>query len=140
MALSANRDVKFYASQELIDIPVDDNVNIYKGAFVGINASSGRARPLVAGDAFLGVAYQQADNTVADHTAGGIRVRLHQAIDIVHVLGGVSATDIGRVVYASDDGTLTPVSSGNSRVGRIVAIEGTNLVRVRCQPIASLSS
>lgn len=140
MALSANRELKFYTSQELVDIPVDDNVNIYKGAFVGVNASTGYGRPLVAADDFLGVAYQQADNTASGHTAGGINVRLHQSIDIVHTLSGAAATDIGSAVYASDDGTLTLTSSGNSRVGRIVAIEGTNLVRVRCQPIASLSS
>lgn len=140
MALSANRDVKFYSSQELIDIPVDDNVTIYKGAFVGLNATTGYARPLVAGDDFLGVAYGQADNTGSGHTAGGIRVRLHQSVDIVHALSGASSTDVGRVVYASDDETLTFTAAGNSRVGRIVAVEGTNLVRVRCQPIASLSS
>jgi 3D (Asp-Asp-Asp) domain-containing protein len=140
MALSSNRELKFYTSQELIEVPVDDNVNVYKGAFVGINSATGYARPLNAGDDFLGVAYKQADNTASGHTAGGINVRLHQAIDIVHTLSGVANTDIGSVVYASDDGTLTLTSSGNSRMGRIVAIEGTTLVRVRCQPIASLSS
>ena len=137
MALSADREVKFYASQELVDLPVDDNVTIYKGAFVGINASTGYARPLTAGDDFTGVAYAQADNTISGHAAAGINARLHQNVDIVHTLAGVAATDIGSVVYASDDGTLTLTASGNSRVGRIVAIEGTNLVRVRCQPIAS---
>ena len=137
MALSANREVKFYTSQELIDVPVDDNVNIYKGAFVGVNSSTGYARPLTAADDFLGAAYAQADNTVSGHTAGGIDVRLHQSVDVVHTLSGVAATDIGSEVYASDDETLTLTSSGNTRVGRIVAIEGTNLVRVRCQPIAS---
>lgn len=137
MALSSNRELKFYTSQELVDIPVDDNVNIYKGAFVGLNASTGYARPLTAGDDFLGVAYKQADNTIAGHTAAGINVRLHQEIDVIHTLSGVSATDLGSVVYASDDGTLTLTAGGNSRIGRIVAIEGTDLVRVRCQPIGS---
>lgn len=137
MALSANREVKFYTSQELIDVPVDDNVNIYKGAFVGVNSSTGYARPLTAGDDFLGVAYAQADNTVSGHTAGGIDARLHQSIDVVHALSGVAATDIGSEVYASDDETLTLTSTSNTRIGRIVAIEGTNLVRARCQPIAS---
>ncbi len=137
MALSANRELQFYTSRELIDLPVDDNVNIYKGALVGLNASTGYARPLTAGDAFLGVAYAQADNTVSGHSAGGVAVRLHQDIDIIHVLSGVAQTNVGAVVYASDDGTLTLTASGNSRVGRIVAVEGTDLVRVRCQPIAS---
>ena len=137
MALSANRDVKFYASQEMVDLPVDDDVTIYKGAFVGINASTGYARPLTAGDAFAGVAYAEADNTISGHAAAGINVKVHQNIDVVHTLLGVGATDIGSQIYASDDGTLTLTASGNSRVGRIVAVEGTNLVRVRCQPIAS---
>lgn len=137
MALSSNRELQFYASRELVDIPVDDNVNIHKGALAGINSSTGYARPLIAGDNFAGVAYAQADNTVAGHSAGGITVRLHQEIDIIHTLTGVSQTNIGSAVYASNDETLTLTASGNSRVGRIVAIEGTNLVRVRCQPIAS---
>lgn len=137
MALSSNRELQFYASRELVDIPVDDNVNIHKGALVGIDSSTGYARPLTAGDDFAGVAYAQADNTVSGHAAGGITVRLHQEIDIIHTLTGVSQTDIGSQVYASDDETLTLTASGASRVGRIVAIEGSNLVRVRCQPIAS---
>jgi hypothetical protein len=135
MALSSNREVKFYTSQELIEIPVDDNVNIYKGAFLGRNRGTGYARPLAAGDDFLGVAYQQADNTVSGHTAGGINVRLHQAIDIVHALSGVTNADIGKDVYASADDTLTLTPTGNSRVGRVVAVEATNTARVRCQPV-----
>jgi hypothetical protein len=135
MALSSNRELKFYTSQELIEIPVDDNVNIYKGAFVGRNRSTGCARPLTAGDEFLGLAYKQADNTVTGHTAGGINVRLHQSIDIVHTLSGVANADIGKDVYASADDTLTLTPSGNSRVGRIVAVEATNTARVRCQPV-----
>lgn len=137
MALSSNRELQFYASRELVDIPVDDNVNIYKGALAGINSSTGYARPLTAGDDFAGVAYAQADNTVVGHSAGGITARLHQEIDIIHTLTGVSQTDIGSAAYASDDETLTLTATSNTRVGRIVAIEGTNLVRVRCQPIAS---
>ena len=138
MALTANREVKFFASQELIDLPVDDNVVIYKGALVGRNRSSGYARALTAGDEFLGVAYQQADNTVTGHTAGGIDVRLHQAIDIVHTLTGVVTGDIGKDIYASDDETLTLTPTSNSRIGRVVAVESTNTARVRCAPLKSL--
>ncbi len=137
MALSSNRELQFFTSRALVDIPVNDNTIIYKGAFVGLDATTGYARPLVAGDDFLGVAYSQADNTVSGHTAGGITVRLHQDLDIIHTLAGVAQTDLGKQVYASDDGTLTLTASGNSLIGRIVAVEGTDLVRVRCRPIAS---
>lgn len=138
MALTTNRELQFYAVQELIDLPVDDNVNIYKGAFVGRSRTTGFARPLVAGDEFLGVAYKQADNTVAGHAAGGISVRLHQAIDIVHTLSGVANADIGKDVYASDDSTLSLTPTNNSRIGRVVAADATNTARVRCKPLSSL--
>ena len=134
MPLTANRETDFFATQELLDLPVDDNVLIYKGALVGLNAATGLARPLVAGDKFVGVAYRAADNTGAGHAAGAVTVRLHQFIDLVHALAGVTATNVGAVVYASDDGTLTLTSSGNSRVGRVVERVSTGVARVRCEP------
>lgn len=139
MALSANREVTFFASQELIDLPMDDNVKIYKGAFVGRNRATGYARALVAGDEFLGMAYCEADNTASGHSAGAINVRLHQAVDIVHALTGAANADVGKDVYASADDTLTLTPASNSRVGRIVVVDATNTVRVRCQPVTLLS-
>jgi uncharacterized protein YwlG (UPF0340 family) len=139
MALTTDRDLDFYASQELIDIPVDDNIKVYKGALVGRNRATGYARALVAGDEFLGIAYRRADNTAAGHTAGGVKVRLHQGIDSVHALTGVVNADIGKDVYASADDTLTLAPAGNSRIGRVVAVESTNVARVRCAPIAQVS-
>lgn len=139
MALMANRDVKFYASQELVELPVDDNVIIYKGALVGRNRSTGYARPLTAGDDFLGVAYAKVDNTVVGHTGGGVLVKLHQNIDIVHALGSAAVGDVGKDAYASADDTLTLTPTGNSRMGRIVALDDAGAARVRCQPSAGLS-
>ncbi len=138
MPLIMDRNVQFFASQELIDLPIDDNALIYKGAFVGHNRSTGYARALVAGDVFLGLAYRQANNTAAGHTAGGVDVRLHQAVDIVHALTGVTNADIGKDAYASADDTLTLIPTGNSRIGRVIGVEGTNLARVRCQPAGLL--
>ncbi len=134
MALTANRDLEFYASEQLIDLGVDDNIRVYRGAFVGRNRATGFARPLVAGDDFLGVAYLEADNTVAGHAAGGVKVRLRQSVDMVIALAGAAVGDIGKDVYASDDATLTLTPLGNSRIGRIVALEGSDVARVRCQP------
>ncbi len=139
MPLTADRTLDFYASQELIELPVDDNVRIYKGALVGRNRSTGYVRPLVARDEFVGVAYGRVDNTGPGHTAGGVRVRLHQHVDIVHPLAGVTNGDVGKDVYASADDTLTLTPADHSRVGRIVAVEGAGLARVRCQPVATLS-
>ena len=129
MALSVDRDVEFFASQELVDVPVDDSVVIYKGALVGLNASTGKARALEAGDLFIGMAYRRADNA-----GGGIKVRLHQQIDVVHALAGVAQADVGSIVYASDDETLTLTPTDNSTVGVLVGVESAGVARVRCQP------
>jgi 3D (Asp-Asp-Asp) domain-containing protein len=134
MALAADREVEFFTTQELVDLPVDDDVVIYKGALVGLNSTTGFARPLVAGDLFLGIAYRKADNTVTGHTAGGIRIRLHQSVDVVHTLTGVVDTDLGSVVYASGDDTLTLTQSSNSRVGVVIGKPAANTARVRIQP------
>jgi hypothetical protein len=139
MALTADRDLKAFASPELVDLPVDDNVKVFRNAFVGRNRATGYARPLVAGDEFLGIAYRQADNTVAGHAAGKIDVRLHQSLDIVHALSGAGLGDVGKDVYASADDTLTLSPVGNSRVGRVTALEGANLARVRCAPVMNVS-
>jgi hypothetical protein len=137
MPLTSDREVVLYATQELVDVPVDDAACIYKGALVGLNRATGLARPLVAGDDFLGLAYRRADNTGAGHAPGAVSVRLHQMVDIVHALSGVTAADVGREVYASDDSTLTLSPMGNSRVGRVVGVEKANVARVRLAPAAA---
>lgn len=138
MPLSDDRNVNFYASSELIDLPVDDNVVIYRGAFVGRNRATGYVRGLVAGDEFVGLAQRRADNTAAGHVAGGITVRVQQRADVVHALSGATQDDLGKEVYASDDATLTLAPGSASRMGRIVAIEASGLVRVRTAPVFDL--
>ncbi len=133
MALTTGRRVKFYVSQELVALPVLSGTRIYGGALVGQDGASGRARPLVAGDRFLGLAYAGAD--AVDGTP--VRVMLHQHIDAVLDLPGSVPTDIGADVYAADDEQLTLTAAGNSWVGRIVALEQDGRVRVRLRPWAS---
>lgn len=137
MALTADRDVSFFASLDWVDLPVDADQLIFKGALVGRNRTTGYARPLVAGDDFLGVAYARCDNSAADSVAGGKRVRVHQSVDIVHAVSGAALGDLGRPVFASDDGTLTLTPSGNSRIGRVVAFDSAAAVRVRCEPVSA---
>lgn len=134
MPLSANRELTFFASPQLVDLPVDADVTIYKGAFVGLNPATGYARPLTAGDAFVGIAYQSADNSFTGNAAGGITVRLHQNLDIIHPITGVAIADLGASAYASADDSLTLTPTGNSPVGRVVAIESSGVARVRCTP------
>ncbi|MBK8913589.1 MAG: hypothetical protein IPM64_03140 [Phycisphaerales bacterium] len=139
MPLSADRNVDFFASAESIELGVDADAIIYKGAFVGRNRATTFVRPLTAGDEFLGVAMAHCDNSAVGAVAGAKRVRLQQGVDIVHGVPSSGASDIGRPVFASDDGTLTLSPAGTSRVGRIVAWDSAASVRVRCEPVGSLS-
>ncbi len=102
---------------DLEDYPVIADDVIYEGAAVGENAS-GYARPLVAGDVFLGFATQQADN--AGGSAGDVRVTVRKKGAVKLNISGLAITDNDRVpVYASDDDTFTKTSTSNSKIGYV---------------------
>lgn len=120
MALSADT---YNPIQEGIfcDIPVADNVKIYEGALVMIDAN-GYATPLSGqSEKFAGIAYRQADNTVTGHTAGGIRVKVMVSEHRRKVaVTGAAQNQIGLPVYATDDATLTMTAATGTKVGIFV--------------------
>lgn len=98
------------------DIPAVAADIIYEGALVGYSAGYGR--PLVAGDAYLGLAIAKCDNAAG--AAGDKTIRVYKKVAIVVDVTGVDGTDdINKTVYASDDDTFTLTSTGNSAVGKI---------------------
>lgn len=116
-----------YENEGYNSLPVAATTKIYGGAAVG--DSSGNARGLVAGDKFHGFAEEQADNSAGG--AGDIKVRVRTSGRIVLPVTGVSGVgDIGKTVYASDDGTFTLTKSTNSPIGRIVRHESSTRVVV----------
>ena len=96
---------------------------IYEGAAVG--NSSGRARPLVAADSFLGFALRKADNSSG--SAGDVSVRVAQQGVVELAITGVTGVgDLHSSVYASDDDTFTLTSTGNTSIGKVIRyISGT---------------
>ena len=58
--------------------------------FVGLS-SAGYAQPLVAGDPFMGIAYEEADNTTGANAA--VSVRVYTLGDFGHALAGASESD-----------------------------------------------
>lgn len=124
MALTANRDVDHYLSndQELRSCQVAASVHIYKGAFVGLMAS-GYTRPLRAGDPFMGIAYEELDNTGG--IDGAVAIRVLTVGDFGLSLNGADMSDILRPVYASSDDTLTFAFAGNSHVGWLQDVVST---------------
>lgn len=127
MALSANRDVDRYVDQELRTLPVKASTHIYKGALVGLDG--GYARGLVAADGFVGVAYEEADNSSGSD--GDKVVRVFTMGDFEHALSSASRANNGSSVYASDDETLTLTASGNSLVGHQIDSPSANKIVLR---------
>ena len=119
MTLSANRDVDHYIDQELRTLKVAGDAHVHKGALLGLT-SGGYVRPLNAGDLFVGLAYEEADNTGG--ADGDKSVRIYTLGDFGHALSGASISNIGDAVYASADDTLTFTSTSNSYVGRVIDV------------------
>jgi len=100
---------------ELEDYPVIATDIIYEGAAVGENGS-GYARPLAAGDRFLGFALEKVDNAAGSAGDKSVRVRTRGRVQLA--ISGIAITANDRpAVYASDDDTFTLTASTNSHIG-----------------------
>lgn len=131
MALTANREVDHYVDQELRSFQVAASVNIFKGAFIGL-APTGYARPLVAGDPFVGIAYEAIDNSSGAN--GDLSVRVYTVGDFGLALAGAAVAGIGRPVFASADDTLTLTANGNSYVGIVQDVIASGEIILRIDP------
>jgi hypothetical protein len=118
MATLAVDKARPYELGTIQEYPVIAADIIYEGAAVGENAS-GYARPLVAGDPFLGFAESKADNSLG--AAGGASVRVRRKGQVQIPVAGATAVTAndGPLVYASDDDTFTLTASTNSIIGRV---------------------
>ena len=121
LAADAPRNVMLGDIQEY---PVIADDIIYAGAAVGENGS-GYARPLQAGDPFLGFADVKADN--AGGAAGDKRVRTRRRGTVRLTVAGATAitANDGAKVYASDDNTFTLTASTNTLIGTVDRWDGS---------------
>lgn len=113
---------------DIEEYPVIAGDIIYMGAAVGENGS-GYARPLQAGDPFLGFAEVRADN--ADGAAGDRTVRVYRRGRMRLEVAGANAitANDGAPVYAADDDTFTLTANSNSLIGVVSRwISGTTCI------------
>jgi hypothetical protein len=108
---------RIYEQGDVNEFPVIAADIIYEGAAVGLD-SAGNARPLVAGDQFVGFAEAKVDNSAGLAGAKTVRVWYRGATQLA-VVGASALTDVGSAVYASDDNTFTLTEASNSRIGRV---------------------
>jgi len=127
MALASDTP-RVYELGDYNHLPVKATTKIYEGAAVGIDAASGYARGLNAGDAFQGFAERTADNSAGSN--GDVKVSVRTKGVVKLAIAGAGITDVDKPVYASDDGTFTLTATGNSYIGKVVRWESTGVVLV----------
>ena len=130
MALTANQEVDRFVDQELRQYGLTASTHVFKGGFVGL-ATDGYARAFVAGDLFLGLAYEEGDNTSG--ADDDVKVRVFTQGDFELAIAGLATTDIGVPIYASDDATATLNPENASYIGYVVDFVSTGVGIVRLQ-------
>ncbi len=103
-----------------LSLPIADNVCIYCGTLVGLDAS-GYVRPMGALSSTarcLGVAEATVDNTTTGHTAGRYNVPIRQGtfrLENDSAPDAVASTHVGSPCYAVDDQTVSASTNGGTR-------------------------
>lgn len=132
LAADKSRDLQL---GDMEDYPVIAADIIYQGAAVGENGS-GYARPLEAGDVFLGFAERRADNAAG--AAGAINVQVRTRGRVVLPISGLAITANDRpAVYASDDDTFTLTAGSNSLIGYVSRWVSTGIAVVEFDALAA---
>jgi hypothetical protein len=116
----------------LNELPVIASDIIYAGAAVGELNDTGTYQPLGTGstvDRFAGFATEKADNSAGAAGAKVIKVRQQGRVKL-SVTGVTAITDVGSIVWATDDNTFTlTYAAGAVSIGHIARwISGTNCV------------
>lgn len=114
---------------EIVDVPVKANAVIYKGGLL-VDKGTGYAEPGDDGSGytFLGVAVESVTGTSAD---GGTSVRVYKTGTYKYTLaGGASQTNLGNLVYVSDDQTVGTSATNSIYCGYIVKVIDSTYVRV----------
>lgn len=120
--------IQTYSLGDYEEYDIKAATNIYEGAAVGVEAATGLARGLVAGDYFKGFSKYQANNSAGANGALRVQVQVRGVIKLP--IAGLVAADVGKKVYASADDTFTLTSAGNSEVGRVQRLEASGVALV----------
>ena len=119
--LTANKK-RDYGVIGINEVGVKASTTIFEGSAVGVEAASGYARQLTAGDQFIGFALEKVINT-GSNAALNVKV---QSQGFVRALFTVAATDQGKAVYMSDGDVFTLTQSTNTHVGSVYRFISTS--------------
>jgi hypothetical protein len=130
MALSAARSTSIMAggrSPEVLSLPMADNVKVYQGSIVMIDAGYAKPGAAAASKKAAGIAMANVDNTISGHTAGGLSVPVKQCVAYMQNNGAgsdpVVAADVGASCYIEDDANVCHTSTGKTAAGTVVGLD-----------------
>lgn len=137
MALSAEREV---LEKDGIVRAVPCAVDIiYRGAICMYN-TAGYLAPAAtgAGVMFAGIAQETVDNSGG--SAGDLTCKIITEGCFLLTGSGFAQTDVGELVYASADDTITQTSTNNPLVGNIVEYVSSTQVWVKLHPAPGVAA
>jgi hypothetical protein len=123
-----------YELGEFNEIPVIAADIIFEGAAVS-DDTNGHAKPLGAGEHFLGFAVKKADNSAGAAAAINVKVRTAGLIQLA--VASVAITDVGAEVFASDDNTFVLTQSTNTRIGVVHRFVSSGICIVKFDAVRS---
>lgn len=126
--LTANANVSTFVDQDIREFPVGAAVHIYRDALVGIDPA-GHLKAFVPGDRFVGLAYEEIDNSAG--AAAALMCRVKVQLDFQYTLTGVALTDVGKAVYATADDAIALTGHPDAFVGRIINRPSANTAVIR---------
>jgi len=118
-----------YELGDINEFPVLGGELIYQGAAIGLEVISGYARSLKADDKFLGFAEDHID--AVNSSDGEKNIRVKKRGSVILEVSGITLSDVGKSLYASNDNTFTLISSVDTvYIGQISRSEYSERVMV----------
>ena len=127
MSILTKDVTRVYELGDINELPVAAGELIYQGAVIGYN-SSGYVRNLNVTDNFAGFAEDHIDNSTG--LDGAKRIRIRKRGSILLEITGITLTDLGRAVYATNNNSFTLSPTNAVYIGQISKIEDSGLAVV----------
>lgn len=129
-ALSSSYDAR-RKDGSLVRYLLGAGVHVQKGGLLAA-AATGLAQPASdsAGIVFIGIAYEEADNTGG--AAGAKSVRVLKTGVFTYAKGAAAQADAGKTAFIVDDATVSTAATANSvACGTVVGVPDAASVQVR---------
>lgn len=118
-----------------LQLPVAASTVIYKGGFVGVNASGDLVMyvaPVPAatqvGNRYIGIAQE---HIASQSAAGDAKCSVQVSGFVVYDLSAVSKADVGKPVFVSEDNTISIAASGNPLFGWITDLDSSGNAQIK---------